>query len=62
MKKFSELLRVTEAAKYLGVHENTLRRWTRARKIKTHTHPITKWPYYDMDELDALLSEFNTIK
>jgi putative resolvase len=32
-------LRIAEAAKYLGVHPDTLRRWERAGKIRAYRTP-----------------------
>ena len=41
MAKISDYLTVGEAAEYLGVHPDSLRRWDRAGKLEPRWHPIT---------------------
>ena len=39
--KLNEYLTVGEAAAFLGVSKDTLRRWDRAGKLEARRHPIT---------------------
>lgn len=55
MAKISEYLTVGEAAEFLGVSKDTLRRWDRAGKLEARRHPMTGYRLYSRDELAALL-------
>ncbi|MCH9734508.1 MAG: excisionase family DNA-binding protein [Actinomycetia bacterium] len=41
------------AAKYAGVHPNTIRNWVAAGKIKAYRTPGGRLYLFDLDELDA---------
>ncbi len=57
MPKFDGYLRITEAAKYLGVSPNTLRNWGRSSQIYEHRHPINNYRLYKQADLDKLLGQ-----
>lgn len=47
-------LSVGEAAEYLGVSIQTLRRWDASGKLKSTRHPVSKYRYYSLSELEPL--------
>ena len=53
--KLSDYLKITEAAKYLGVSANTLRNWEKAGKINVIRHPINGYRLFIKAELENLL-------
>ena len=55
MVKISEYLRVSEAAEYLGVSRDTLRRWDRSGKLEARRHPANKFRLYLRSDLDKFL-------
>jgi len=57
MAKFNEYLTVGEAAAYLGVSKDTLRRWDRAGKLEARRHPITGYRLYSKKELARVLAD-----
>ncbi len=57
MPKLDEYLKIAEAARYLGVHYNTLRNWEAAGKIKVHRHPMNRYRLYKVSDLDKLLKQ-----
>ena len=56
MEKINEYLTVGEAASFLGVSKDTLRRWDRAGKLTARRHPVTDYRLYLRAELQALLA------
>ncbi|MDZ4850167.1 MAG: helix-turn-helix domain-containing protein [Pirellulaceae bacterium] len=56
MNKLKDFLRITDAAKYLGVSPNTLRNWERSGKIVAHRHPVNGYRLFKQEELDVLLN------
>lgn len=56
MKKISEYMKIREAAKFLGVHCNTLRNWERDKKITVFINPQNKYRLYRKEDLEKLLS------
>lgn len=55
MPKLGEYLRIKEAAKYLGVCQNTLRNWEAAGKIPVHRHALNNYRLFKVSDLDRLL-------
>lgn len=55
MAKISDYLKIGEAAAYLGVHTDTLRRWDRAGKLKARRHPANRFRLYLRSDLDRFL-------
>ena len=50
-------MRIKEAAEYLGVSKDTLRKWDREGKLKALRHPINRYRLYREADLDALLAD-----
>ena len=57
MAKISEYMKVSEAAEFLGVSKDTLRRWDAAGKLRAHRHPVSNFRLYLKKDLDALLTQ-----
>jgi excisionase family DNA binding protein len=53
--KLDDYMTVTEAARFLGVHPETLRRWDWAGKVVPARHPVNNYRLYRRNELEALL-------
>ncbi len=58
MTKISDFMTVGEAAAYLCVSKDSLRRWDRAGKLKARRHPINGYRLYQKSDLDELLRRF----
>ena len=56
MAKISDYLMINEAAEFLGVSKDTLRRWDRARKLKARRHPVSNFRLYLRSDLDEFLA------
>ncbi len=54
--KLSDFLTVGEAAVYLGVSQDTLRRWDRSGKLVARRHPMTEFRLYLTTDLDLILA------
>lgn len=57
MAKLSDYLTVGEAADYLGVSKDTLRRWDRAKKLVARRGPMSRYRLYSKKDLDAVLAD-----
>ena len=57
MPNLDEYLRITEAAKYVGVCINTLRNWEAAGKLRVYRNPLNRYRLYKAGDLDALLRQ-----
>ncbi|MFQ5472765.1 MAG: helix-turn-helix domain-containing protein [Dehalococcoidia bacterium] len=57
MAKISDYLTIGEAAAYLGVHPDSLRRWDRANRLKSRRHPINNFRLYLKRDLDSFLAQ-----
>jgi len=55
--KFHGLLRVGEAAEYLGVCKETLRNWDRSGRLVPKRNPVTGYRYYRQEDLEAILKK-----
>lgn len=56
MAKVSEYLTIRDAAEYLGVSKDTLRRWDRAKKLVARRNPMSRYRLYSKKDLDDLLA------
>jgi len=45
---------VKEAAKYLGVNPETLRRWDNKGKLKTRRHPMNNFRIYSKADIERI--------
>ena len=52
-----DFVKIHEAAELLGVTEQTLRNWDRARKLKPVRHPINGYRMYRVADLHSILGE-----
>jgi len=59
MVKISDFMTVGEAAEYLSVSKDSLRRWDRAGKLKARRHPMNGYRLYQKSDLDELLRRFS---
>ncbi len=57
MAKISEYLKIGEAAAYLGMHTDTLRRWDRAGKLEARRYPANRFRLYLRSDLDGFLRQ-----
>ena len=53
--KLNEFLTVGQAAQYLGVSKDTLRRWDKSGKLAARRHPVTGYRLYLKRDLDPIL-------
>lgn len=60
MEKLSDYLRISDAAKYLGVSPNTLRNWVNAGKIAALRHPVNAYRLFKQEDLAVLLNQVET--
>jgi excisionase family DNA binding protein len=58
-QKISDLLRIKQAAEYIGVPVSTLRDWDRTGKLKAVRHPVNGYRLYQRSELERILEEVN---
>ncbi len=55
MTKLSEYMQTSEAAKYLGVHHNTIRKWAARGAIPMHRNPANGYRLFKRSDLDRFL-------
>lgn len=55
MKKLDEYFKITDAAKYLGISQNTLRKWADEGRIAVHVNPANGYRLFREADLDAYL-------
>jgi site-specific DNA-cytosine methylase len=56
-----DFLKISDAAKLLGVSEQTLRNWDRARKLRPVRHPINGYRMYRVGDLHSILDGLDPI-
>jgi len=61
-QKLSEYLTIKEASEFIGVHKDTLRRWERLNKIRSHRNPINNYRLYKRADLDKILRRIGESK
>ncbi len=57
-----EFVRIGEAAKILGVTEQTLRNWDSRGKLRPHRHPINGYRMYRVAEVYAVMKELAAVQ
>lgn len=57
--KISEYVKVAEAAKILGVSQNTVRVWAEAGKLPMHKNPANGYRLFKERELEGFLAELD---
>ena len=55
MTKLTEYLQTAEAAEYLGVAQNTIRKWAARGDIPMHRNPANGYRLFRLDELEKFL-------
>ncbi len=57
MTKLTDYLQTAEAAEYLGVHHNTLRKWAARDDIPMHRNPANGYRLFKRSDLDVFLKK-----
>ena len=57
MEKLSEYVKIAEAARVLGISQNTLRAWAEAGKIPMHRNPANGYRLFRRDDLEDFLKQ-----
>ena len=55
MTKLTQYLQTAEAAEYLGVAQNTIRKWAARGDIPMHRNPANGYRLFRLDELEKFL-------
>lgn len=53
--KIKDYMKIAEAADYLGLCANTLRKWDKLGKLKAVRNPLSTHRLYKKEDLDGLL-------
>ena len=57
MDNLKDYMTIKEAAQYLGVSTDTLRRWDRSGKVRAIRHPVNRYRLYVREELADVLKD-----
>ena len=57
VNKLNNFLRITEAAEYLGVAQNTIRKWAAQGDIPMHRNPANGYRLFKRSDLDKFLKK-----
>jgi len=57
MTKLTDYLQTADAAEYLGVHHNTLRKWAARGDIPMHRNPANGYRLFKRSDLDVFLKK-----
>jgi excisionase family DNA binding protein len=57
MAKLSESMQTAEAADYLGVHHNTIRKWAARGDLPMQRNPVKGYRLFKRRDLDELLKK-----
>lgn len=55
MTKLNDYVKIAEAARLLGVSQNTLRLWADTGKVRVHRNPANHYRLFKRSELEAFL-------
>ncbi|MGL4423717.1 MAG: helix-turn-helix domain-containing protein [Gemmataceae bacterium] len=55
--KVSEYLKIAEAARVVGVSQNTLRNWAELGKVPVHRNPANGYSLFRKKDLEAFLTQ-----
>jgi len=58
--RLGDYLTVMDAARFLGVHPETLRRWDWAGKVVPARHPVNGYRLYRKADLERLIGDIET--
>ncbi len=56
MKKINEYMNIKQAARFIGVTENTLRNWEKDKKLNVLRNPLNRYRLYKKEDLEQLLN------
>jgi excisionase family DNA binding protein len=59
MTKLTDYLQTAEAAEYLGVHHNTLRKWAARGEIPMHRNPANGYRLFKRSDLERFLKKIS---
>ena len=62
MSQAETYLQVKEAAEFLGVSPNTIRKWGREDKLPEYRHPLNNYRLYKRSDLARLLQRLQRPK
>ena len=51
---------IKDAARFIGVTQNTLRNWEREKKISVLRNPLNKYRLFKKEDLELLLKSIDT--
>ena len=57
MKKLDEYLKIAEAAEFLGIAQNTLRKWADEGRIAVRVNPANGYRLFRREDLEKFLME-----
>lgn len=57
VRQLEGMIRVGEAAEFLGVCKETLRNWDKSGKLVAMRHPVTGYRYYRQQDLEKILTD-----
>ena len=57
MKKINEYMNIKQAARFIGVTENTLRNWEKDKKLNVLRNPLNRYRLYKKEDLAKLLED-----
>lgn len=57
MQTLRDYLKVSEAAKFLGVSQTTLRKWADEGQIPVHVNPLNSYRLFRRSDLEAFLKK-----
>lgn len=55
MRKLHEYLKIADAARFIGVSQNTLRKWADEGRIGVRLNPANGYRLFQRDDLEAFL-------
>ncbi len=55
MTKLTEYMHTAEAAEFLGVHHNTIRKWAARGELPMHRNPANGYRLFKRSDLDRFL-------
>jgi len=55
VKKLHEYLKIAEAARFLGISQNTLRKWADEGQISVQVNPVNGYRLFRREDLEKFL-------
>ncbi len=59
MRKLDEYLKIAEAARFLGVSQNTLRKWADEGRIPVRVNPANGYRLFRREDLEKFLNSID---